>query len=212
MAKIKEQEKRILTTLVECRAIEGEDGSLEYIEGYALKFEKWSDVLWGYFKEIISRNALDNADLSDVVATFNHKTDYPLARTGISGETGNLILDVDNIGLRFKFVPTETTYAQDLKVNIHAGVVNRCSFVFTLDYEDEKCDEWEWNDDEGIYNRRLNNIKKIHDIALVTTPAYSDTEAVIGERSKSKMEELKLARMMPKEKEKLMFELDLLEI
>ena len=60
---------------------EGE-GQSEYIEGYALKFEKWSERL-GWFKEIISRTALDSADMSNVIALFNHQQDFPLARNTV---------------------------------------------------------------------------------------------------------------------------------
>ena len=51
---MKDKEVRHLTTPIELRS-EGE-GQSEYIEGYALKFEKWSERL-GWFKEIISRTA-----------------------------------------------------------------------------------------------------------------------------------------------------------
>ncbi len=36
------------------------------IEGYALKFDTWSEKSWRNSKETISRRALENTDLSDV--------------------------------------------------------------------------------------------------------------------------------------------------
>ena len=45
------------------------------IEGYALKFDTWSENLGG-FKETISRRALENTDLSDV-RCFSRS--YPIA-------------------------------------------------------------------------------------------------------------------------------------
>ena len=41
------------------------------IEGYALKFDTWSENLGG-FKETISRRALENTDLSDVRCLVDH--------------------------------------------------------------------------------------------------------------------------------------------
>lgn len=207
----KNQEKRQLTTKIELRSAD-EAESDGVVEGYALKFEKWSERLW-YFKEIISRSALDTADMSNVIACFNHKQDYPLARNTVEGDIGKLELTVDNIGLKFRFKPTNTSYAKDLVENIRSGVVNQCSFVFSLDYSDDDVDEWRYNDDEDIYERRINKIERIHDISIVTTPAYSDTEAVVGARSKEKVEALKEERLKPmKELEKMKLELDLLSL
>ncbi|AIU77426.1 HK97 family phage prohead protease [Bacillus velezensis] len=205
------KEVRHLTTKIEMRAADDEGKEKrDYIEGYALKFEKWSERLGGWFKEIISRNALDSTDFSNVVALFNHRQDYPLARNTVSGETGRLELEIDAIGLKFRFIPTETTYAKDLMKNIRSGVINQCSFVFSLDYSQGDPDEWRHNDEEDIYERRINNIERIFDISLVTTPAYSDTEAVIGERSLEKVELLKEMRTAPIEKLKM--ELELLDL
>ncbi|KEP24759.1 peptidase U35, partial [Bacillus zhangzhouensis] len=47
----KEKEVRLLTTPIEIRS-DGE-GQSEYVEGYALKFEKWSESL-GCLNELIS--------------------------------------------------------------------------------------------------------------------------------------------------------------
>lgn len=207
----KNQETRQLTTTIEVRAANQEADS-EIVEGYALKFERWSERLY-YFKEIISRNALDEADMSNVIACFNHRQDYPLARNTVQGDVGKLELSVDNIGLKFRFKPTNTSYAKDLVENIRSGVVNQCSFVFTMDYSQDDADEWRFNEDEDIYERRINKIDSIRDISIVTTPAYTDTEAVVGARSKEKVEQLMEQRKKPNdEKEKMLLELDLLEL
>jgi HK97 family phage prohead protease len=211
-----DKEIRLLTTPVEIRAASDGESGPEYVEGYALKFERWSDVMgfWFPFQEIISRNALDEADMNNVVALINHDPSYPLARTTVNQDVGRLELTVDNIGLRFKFQPTDTTYAKDLMENVRAGVVNQCSFAFSL-AEDDTADEWTYDEEAGIYRRRINKFARIYDISIVTTPAYPDTEAVIGQRSKEKVEKLQELRKKPKadqEKEKLLLELDLLAL
>ncbi|MBV5122259.1 HK97 family phage prohead protease, partial [Bacillus halotolerans] len=187
---------------------EGE-GQSEFVEGYALKFEKWSERL-GWFKEIISRNALDSADLSNVIALFNHQQDFPLARNTVSGDAGRLDLEIDGIGLKFRFNPSDTSYARDLMENVRSGVINQCSFAFSLDYGDADAEEWRLNEDEDIYERRINKIHRIFDISLVTTPAYSDTEAVVGARSLEKVEQLKESRNASDETLKM--ELELLDL
>ncbi|AOZ89295.1 peptidase U35 [Bacillus xiamenensis] len=205
----KEKEVRLLTTPIEIRS-EGE-GQAEYVEGYALKFEKWSERL-GWFKEIISRNALESTDLSNVIALFNHREDFPLARNTVSGESGKLELEIDGIGLKFRFKPSDTSYARDLMENIRSGVINQCSFAFSLDYnKGDEPDEWRINENEDIYERRINRIHRIYDISLVTTPAYSDTEAVVGARSMEKVEEMKDQRSAPTD-EILKIELELLSL
>ncbi|TFW48037.1 HK97 family phage prohead protease [Bacillus sp. 005/A4HT-01/001] len=203
------KEIRQLTTEIEVRSLDDESKS-EYVEGYALKFEKWSERL-GWFKEIISRGALDEADMSNVIALFNHKIDYPLARNTVSTGAGSLQLTVDTIGLKFRFEPTDTTYGQDLMKNLRAGVINQCSFSFSLDHSgDEEPDEWTRNEEEKLYERRINRINRIFDISLVTTPAYSDTEAVVGERSLEKVEVLK--RQKNTSNKRIELELDLLDL
>lgn len=170
-----EKEIRSISSTLELRAAEGSEK--EVITGYALKFNRWSSVLGGWFKEIIDPRALDQADMTNVVALFNHDESKVLARTGI-----NLKLNVDDIGLRFEFAPNGTTYAKDLLENIRSGIITQCSFAFTIPNER---DAEEWTEgDEGIMERRIKRFAKIYDVSAVTTPAYPDTDVVVGARSK----------------------------
>lgn len=172
-----EKERRMLTTDVEVR--EQEDES-ERITGYALKFNRWSDVLGGMFKEIISPEALRNADMSEVVALFNHDDNQILGRNGV-----NVDLEVDEIGLKFRIKPTNTSYTKDLLENLRTGIVNKCSFAMS-DIESE----WEDKGENEALERTITSIGKLWDVSIVTTPAYSDTEAVVGARSIEKAESL----------------------
>ena len=190
------KEIRMTTTKIEIRS-DPED-STEYIEGYALKFNKLSDRLGyrGWFVEKISPNALDEADLSSVVALFNHDESLILGRTN-----ANLELEIDGIGLKFKITPTKTTYTLDLMENIRSGIINQCSFAFTVSREDES-EEWTESDEDGVeYIRSIKKIDKVYDVSMVTTPAYPDTEAVIGVRSKELLDTLKKNETDVKENE-----------
>ena len=62
------KEIRQVTTQIELRS-DGE--SNEIIEGYALKFDKWSDDL-GWFREKLASESLEKTDMSNVTALFNH--------------------------------------------------------------------------------------------------------------------------------------------
>lgn len=198
-------ETRQVQTKIELRDSE-EQG--EVIEGYALKFNKPSQVLGGWvrFIETIDQRALDKADMSNVVATFNHDQNQVLGRSGV-----NLDLEVDNIGLKFKVTPTNTSYSRDLMENIKAGVINQCSFAFDIPDSDE-AETWEESDKDGVdYDRTIRQIGKLYDVSVVTTPAYPDTEATVGERSKkripmkkSELEKRKLKML----KEEAMYELE----
>lgn len=189
------KEIRQVTTQIELRS-DGE--SNEIIEGYALKFDKWSDDL-GWFREKLASKSLEKTDMSNVTALFNHNESQILGRSGI-----NLELGVDNIGLRFKVKPTDTSYSRDLMENIRQGVINQCSFAFTVSREQDS-EEWRENLESGIYERTIKNIDKLYDVSVVTTPAYPDTEAVVGARSKELVDKLEL-RKQNKEIELLMLE------
>ena len=178
------KEIRQVTTRIELRS---ESDNEEYIEGYALKFNKPSERLGytGWFREMIDPGSLTDADMSNVTALFNHNDNMILGRSGV-----NVYLEVDNIGLKFRVKPTDTTYARDLKENIRQGVVNQCSFAFTVSKE-KNSEEWEESDEEGVeYIRTILKIDKLYDVSVVTTPAYPDTEAVVGARSKELVEDL----------------------
>jgi len=184
------KEIRTLTTKIELRSADDGDNQQEVIEGYALKFNKWSDTMGMFlkFREKIDPNALESCDMSNVVATFNHNENMPLGRNTIKDGIGSLQLSVDNIGLKFRCIPTDTSYARDLKENIKAGVINQCSFTFTLAADDD-ADSIEYNEQDQVYERTINKIGKLYDIAVVTTPAYPDTEAVVGQRALNKIQD-----------------------
>jgi uncharacterized protein len=194
----KEIELRSLTTQFEIRS--NEEGQ-EYFEGYALKFEQWSEIVMD-FQEIIDRNALANTDLGDVKALINHDNNYILARTSAN----NLELEVDGIGLRFKAYPSDTSYAKDLKENMKTGNINKCSFAFRLNWDNPECERWEYDDKTGLYKRRILDIAKISDVSIVTNPAYQNTEAVVT-RS---LEDFKKEKNRELLKRKLSLELELL--
>ena len=201
-----EKEIRSMAENIEFR---DKDNGERFIEGYALKFDTYSQDLGG-FKETIERSALDKADLSDVRALFNHNADHVLARSS----AGTLQLDVDDVGLKFRARIPNTSYGNDLAENLRNGNVNQCSFGFCLD---EDGDDFTYDEKEGIFKRSLRSIKEIVDVSVVTYPAYLDTSVAPALRSLNKIKEdtrlqeaEKRERQIQHEKEKLKLELELL--
>lgn len=171
-------ESRQVTVPIQMRTTD--DNSEPVIEGYALKYDKPSEVLGGFvrFIEHIEPGALDNTDMSNVVATINHDQNQVLGRSGV-----NLTLVPDKVGLKFSVKPTDTSFARDLITNIKAGVINQCSFAFTVPADDD-AQEWVDSERDGVdYERTICKIDHLYDVSVVTTPAYPDTEATVGQRS-----------------------------
>lgn len=177
----------------------------QYIEGYALIFDSWSEDLGG-FRESIDKDALKDTDFSDVRALFNHNADHIIARSS----TGTLTLDVDDVGLKFRAKIPDTTYGMDLMENLRNGNVNQCSFGFCLA---ENGDDFSYDKEERTYNRVLRNIKEILDVSIVTYPAYRDTNVAPALRSIEKIEQDEMEARKKKDlelrKRKLKLELEL---
>lgn len=188
---------RMISTDFEVRSDEENKTS---IVGYALKFNRESEDL-GWFTEIIEEKALDQADLSDVVALINHDRNYVLGRSG-----NNLELTVDEIGLRFTIYPNNTSYVLDLVENMRTGLVNKCSFAFRVDKDGDKWDKRE----NGRYLRTISKIKRVYDVSVVTSPAYKDTEAVLSQRSLEVVEKLKQTEVEKRELELMDLEVEFL--
>lgn len=152
-----------------------------FIEGYALKFDTWSEDLGG-FKETISNKALDNADLSDVRCLVDHMPSQIIGRT----TAGTLELSVDEIGLKYRCKLPNTTFARDLFENMKVGNINQCSFGFMLS---NAGDEIRFDEDENLYKRTLRSINKVIDVSVVTYPAYKDTDVKPALRSIQQMKD-----------------------
>lgn len=200
------RELRTIQSKVELRS--DEEANSNVIEGYALKFDKRSNPLGfgNVFVETLDKRCLDNTDMSNVVATFNHDQSQVLGRSGV-----NLEMNVDDVGLRFKVTLPDTTLAHDVLENIRSGIINQCSFAFDMP-DDDTADTWKRSDIEGVdYERRINNIAHLYDVSVVTTPAYSDTNVSVGARS---LEKVKAIRELPllKKRDELLRELKISEI
>ena len=101
------------------------------VEGYAAVFNQETNL--GFFREQIARGAFEDVMSDDVRLLLNHDG-APLART--TNQT--LTLSVDEEGLRYEAILSDTTQGRDLYKMIQRGDITQSSFAFTI-----KGEEWD---------------------------------------------------------------------
>ncbi len=202
-----DREIRLLANNLELREV-GDEKEV-HLQGYALTFDTISEDLG--FRETIRKGALDGTDISNVVLNFNHDMNKPLARNSKSTGKGSLTLKVDEKGLFFDAIPTDTSYSRDLLENMKEGLIGKCSFAFSLDYNDSEAQTWDWDDGTRGYDfRTINKINRLYDVSIVTNPAYESTSCTSYTRAKEVAnEELRQAKEL-EEIELLKIELELI--
>lgn len=149
------------------KARSANDDSKMVLEGYALKFEKETE-LWKGFKEVIRKGALDNTDMSRVFLLFNHNDDVILAGTS----NNSLELQVDDIGLKFRAELVDTQTSKEVYTLAKQGLLTKCSFSFRTTKSGYKYSRIDDKNELG----EIVDIETLYDVAVVTYPAYDDTE------------------------------------
>ena len=151
-------------TTVELRA----DEDTNTFVGYAAMFNAPSQPL--PFTERIAPGAFAKTLRAkrDVRLYVNHNSDLVLA----SKRSGTMTLSEDERGLRVEAELPNTTYANDLRALMQAGVVDRMSFGFSVP---RGGDSWSPDGKE----RELREIV-LHEVSVVTGfPAYEQTQASV---------------------------------
>jgi HK97 family phage prohead protease len=142
------------------------------ISGYSILFNTLSQNLGG-FREQIAKDATIEYD--DVVALFNHDSNFVLGRT--SSKT--LSLTRDESGIHMEVEPPATTWANDLVVSMKRGDIKQQSFAFRVLPGGQT---WEEDEETGALIRTVTAMK-IFDVSVVTTPAYTETDAHVRSMS-----------------------------
>lgn len=159
-----EQRKQIAYTNLELRALDdSEDGWT--VSGYAAVFDSPSEPM--PFIEYVKRGAFTKTikDGADVRLLIDH-TGVPLART----KSGTLILREDNKGLFMEArLDPNNPDAVKMRSALMRGDVSQMSFAFETIKDS-------WNTDRTV--RELREVK-LHDVSIVTYPAYEETSAEI---------------------------------
>jgi len=151
------------------------------IEGYFALYESETE-LWQNSFEIITKGAFDNTlSKNDIRALWNHNTQYVLGRN----KNGSLELKADDKGLFATIKLPNTQYAEDLYQLVSRGDIDQASFGFNI--IDEEIEELA----SGGYRWRINEID-LHEISVVTFPAYENTTVQAREKQVQQLEQRKL--------------------
>lgn len=165
MPVVKEREYRSIAAPFTAQATTKQFDSDYYVEGYATTFDT-PYVLYEFedgdkYYEKIDRNALDGADLSDVIMQYDHS-----GRVYARNSNNTLKLTVDHKGLLIAADLSKTELARGLYEDINAGMITKMSWAFSV-AEDSY--------DRQTHTRTILKIKKVYDVSAVSTPANSDT-------------------------------------
>ena len=151
--------------MAELRIADSDGGSV--IEGHAAVFDSWSETLGGIFpfKEIVRKGAFNESiGKDDIRALFNHDPNYVLGRN----RAGTLELVEDEVGLRVRITPPDTSWARDLQASIRRGDITQMSIGFIV--EEDK-----WSTEKGMDTREIRKVQ-LFDVSPVTFPAYTATD------------------------------------
>lgn len=142
--------------------------SPEYvIEGVACVFNQ-ETVLFKYdgveYKEIVDRNAFENADITDVIFNYNHG-----GRVYARTRNNSLQLEVkeDGLHVRLKLDSNDEGH-MELYRDIKKGLIDKMSYRYTVPEDGEVYDE-------KTHTCTVLKIEKLYDVSAVDIPAYDST-------------------------------------
>lgn len=144
------------------RALEDEEF---IVEGYATT---WDDpyTLFEYdgikYMEQIDRNALNSANMDDVIFLYNHEG-MVFARQS----NGTLQLSINDRGLYIRADLSSTEASRQMYESIKAGLVTQMSWAFTVE-------EDSYN--EKTHTRSILKVNKVYDVSAVSIPANPNTD------------------------------------
>lgn len=162
---------------------EGSDEPSRTIEGYAIRFNEPSGVLFedceATYREQIAPSAItrDLLDRSDILMTIEHDYKALLARS--KNGKGTLSYEIDEHGVRFSFEAPRTADGDKAVELVRRGDIDGCSFMFRCSYNDptavtaERTYNKETDKTDVLYT--IHAVRSIHDFTLTANPAYNTT-------------------------------------
>ena len=133
-----------------------------YVEGFATTFDK-PYVMYEYggikYCEVIDRNALVGADLSDVIMQFDHSGMVFARNKMAKNKPPSLLLEPQESGLFIAANLSLTEEAKRLYASIDAGLICKMSWAFTVSEDAHKND---LEDQEGLrrFRRELSGERR----------------------------------------------------
>ena len=164
------------------------DDEKRTVEGYALLFDTPSDGL--SFVEVIERGALEGViEKSNIFALLNHDSSRGILARSKNGQ-GTLYLEVDSVGLKYRFEAPRTALGDELLEYLRRGEVSESSFAFTVEAE-----TWEAREDD-TWKRTIHKFANLYDVSPVYDAAYSATSVNLRgkEQAEAQIAEVAKAR------------------
>lgn len=164
-----ERQYRTFSVPLQVRAAEeAEQAQDEYIvEGYATTFND-PYRMFTYegvdYYEQIDRDALTDADMSDVLFLYNHEG-MVFARIS----NGTLTVAPNERGLYIRADLGKTEQSRSMYEQIKAGMVTQMSWAFTIAADGDTYDE-------ETHTRTINRVAKVYDVSAVAYPANPSTD------------------------------------
>ena len=141
-----------------------------YVEGYATTFDQ-PYLLYKIddreYKEVIDRNALNDADVSDVLFQYNHGGRVFARNKMKKGKKPTLILEAQKSGLFIAADLGSTTESRKMYEDIETGLIYQMSWAFTV-IEDKY--------DRETRTRTILKIGKVYYVSAVYLPANPYTD------------------------------------
>ena len=141
-----------------------------YTEGYATTFNE-PYVLFSMdgidYKEVVDRNALKDADMSDVLFQYNHEGRV-YARTRMKqGLAPTLLMEPDEHGLFIAADLSKTTEAKKMFEDIDSGLIYQMSWGFHVSEDSYNVE---------THTRTILKVDKVYDVSAVDLPANPSTD------------------------------------
>ena len=192
---IEERQIGFCESSVELRA--SDDGQKRKIVGEAIVFNRESNPIYGEFIEVIKPGALDEADMTRVVARTNH-SDGQLLGTSWAG---TMRMNINENGLSYEVDIPDTVAGRDTQTYIERGDIAGSSFAFVPDYKNDGV-KWIDRSAQGLLDlREIHKIAAIYDVAPVINPAYPSASTGLREHQEFRKElEEKTQREIDEEK------------
>lgn len=141
-----------------------------YVEGYATTFNDPYVIYESngiQYKEVIDKNALQGADLSDVLFQYNHGGRV-FARTKMKqGKAQTMLIEPQEKGLFVAADLGSTGESRKMFEDIDSGLIYQMSWAFLVQ-EDSY--------DRDTHTRTIRKIKKVYDVSAVDFPANPSTD------------------------------------
>lgn len=151
--------------------------------------------------EVIDRNALNDADMEDVILQYDHAG-------RVFARTSNNTLEIvpDDHGLAITADLGGTDLGRGLFQEIKGGYTTKMSWAFTV--AEDKYEQVRAEDGRTVETRTITKIRKVYDVSAVSLPANDATEISARTLADGVIERLAAERQRKEEFERRKKELE----